>query len=137
MFKSKTTGWGLLLAIALGLTACQDEINQPNAPAVSFARYVAVGNSLTAGYADNGLYRSGQLNSYPAILAGQFKTAGGGDFTIPLFDANQANGTGYLKLTKLPQSLADPGTVLVSVPPRAVRGKFGRWSAVYEVHRNG
>ena len=122
MFKSKTTGWGLLLVIALGLTACQDEINQPNAPDVSFARYVAVGNSLTAGYADNGLYRSGQLNSYPAILAGQFKTAGGGDFTIPLFDANQANGTGYLKLTKLPQSLADLGTALVSVPPQAIRG---------------
>ena len=39
-----------------------------------FTRYVAVGNSLTAGYSDGALYRSGQQNSYPAMLAEQFST---------------------------------------------------------------
>ena len=113
----------LILAIAFGTTACEHEfhLNSPT-PAVDFSRYVAVGNSLTAGYANDGLYRSGQLNSYPAILAQQFKTVGGGNFVLPLFNADQADGTGYLKLTKLPQTLADLSTVLVTVPPQAVRG---------------
>ncbi len=37
-----------------------------------FSNYVALGNSLTAGYADNALYITGQENSYPNILAQQF-----------------------------------------------------------------
>jgi hypothetical protein len=48
-----------------------------------FTTYVAVGSSHTAGYADNSLYKSAQQNSYPAILAQQFKLAGGGNFTQP------------------------------------------------------
>lgn len=122
MFTSKTTCCGLLLAVTLGLTACQDEINQPASPGANFSRYVAVGNSLTAGYADNGLYRSGQLNAYPAIVARQFAAVGGGTFAGPLFDVSQANGTGYLKLVKFPQTLADLATALVPVPPQAIRG---------------
>jgi lysophospholipase L1-like esterase len=46
-----------------------------------------------------GLSLEGQLNSYPNLLAGQFKAVGGGDFVQPLFNANQANGSGFLKLT--------------------------------------
>ncbi len=49
-----------------------------------FTTYVALGNSLTAGYADGALYMSGQQNSYPAMMAGQMALAGGGDFTQPL-----------------------------------------------------
>src|SRR5690606_22536074 len=49
-----------------------------------FTTYVALGNSLTAGYADGTLSRSGQSHSYPAILAEQFRMAGGGDFKQPL-----------------------------------------------------
>lgn len=48
-----------------------------------FSRYVAVGNSLTAGYSDGALYNEGQRNSYPALIAEQMKTVGGGNFTIP------------------------------------------------------
>jgi hypothetical protein len=62
-----------------------------------FTRYISVGNSLTAGYADGGLYLSGQLNSFPSILAQQMKLAGGGEFPQPLFATSQANGSGYLK----------------------------------------
>lgn len=63
----------------------------------NFSRYISVGNSLTAGYADNGLYLSGQLNSYPNMIAQQMKLAGGGEFLQPLFPADQANGSGYVR----------------------------------------
>ncbi|MDW8466174.1 MAG: SGNH/GDSL hydrolase family protein [Chloroherpetonaceae bacterium] len=35
------------------------------------ARYVAIGNSITAGFLSNSLYEAGQLNSYPALIARQ------------------------------------------------------------------
>src|SRR5690606_35833578 len=47
-----------------------------------------VGNSLTAGYADNALYIEGQLNSFPSMLADKFSLAGGGDFNQPLVSDN-------------------------------------------------
>ncbi|MDQ2769044.1 MAG: hypothetical protein M3Y54_00910, partial [Bacteroidota bacterium] len=86
--------------LGLGLVGCQPTIEAPSVSAGSadFSRYIAVGNSLTAGYADGGLYREGQLNSYPSILAGQFAKAGGGDFVQPLFTEAQSNGSGYLRL---------------------------------------
>ncbi|MVN76529.1 hypothetical protein GO988_09360 [Hymenobacter sp. HMF4947] len=93
-----------LLGLGLvGLAGCQSDINSsapaPSAGSANFTRYIAVGNSLTAGYADDGLYLEGQLNSYPNILAQQFAQVGGGAFTQPLFTTAQANGSGYLRLT--------------------------------------
>ncbi len=75
----------MLLALAM-LFACKPEIDDftTTSGQADFSKYVAIGNSLTAGYADGALYRSGQLNSYPAILAYQFKAAGGGEFRQPL-----------------------------------------------------
>ncbi|HEX8547646.1 MAG TPA: SGNH/GDSL hydrolase family protein [Cytophagaceae bacterium] len=49
-----------------------------------FTRYVAVGNSLTSGYTNDALYRQGQENSYPNILAQQMKAVGGGNFVQPI-----------------------------------------------------
>ena len=95
-----------LLGLVLG--GCQPDLNsdpKSNAGQADFSRYVAVGNSLTAGFGDGapnslgGLSLEGQLSSYPNLLAGQFKKVGGGDFVQPLFNANQANGSGFLKLT--------------------------------------
>lgn len=81
--------------IALGLVACEPEIENSihDAGAYSsgeadFSKFVAVGNSLTAGYADEALYILGQENSFPNILAGQFSFAGGGEFTQPLMNDN-------------------------------------------------
>jgi hypothetical protein len=89
-----------LIAITLGSCGLfESEKPKPVGGKADFTKYIAVGNSLTAGYMDGGLYREGQLNSYPNILAQQFKTAGGGDFLQPLFTEQQANGSGYLKLT--------------------------------------
>src|SRR5258708_2735160 len=87
----------------LGFGACKTSINTP-APSrgtADFSRYISVGNSLTAGFADNGLYLEGQQNSYPSIIAAQMQKVGGGTFTQPLFSTDQANGSGYLKLTAL------------------------------------
>ncbi len=70
----------------IGLAGCKPELDleTPMAGNADFSRYVAVGNSLTAGYADNSLYRSGQESSYPNILATQFRLVGGGNFKQPL-----------------------------------------------------
>lgn len=55
-----------------------------------FSKYVAVGNSLTAGFMDGALYTAGQNNSIPAILSAQFQAAGGVAINQP--DVNSANG---------------------------------------------
>ena len=89
---------------AVLLTACEAELDNPiedggvySSGSADLSNYVAVGNSLTAGYADGALYVTGQQNSLPNILAGQFALAGGGEFTQPLVDDNTggllANGT--------------------------------------------
>lgn len=49
-----------------------------------FSNYVAIGNSVTAGFADAGLYVKGQEVSFANILATQFALAGGGSFSQPL-----------------------------------------------------
>ncbi|MFA6152049.1 MAG: SGNH/GDSL hydrolase family protein [Chitinophagaceae bacterium] len=75
----------IILAGAI-FASCKPTIEAPvpDKGNADFTTYVAVGNSLTAGYADGSLYRSGQENSYPAMLAAQFKMVGGGDFKQPL-----------------------------------------------------
>lgn len=70
---------------ALSLNACKPHLDTdaPSAGSLDVSRYVAVGNSLTAGFSDGTLYRSGQENSYPNMLAKQFRTIGGGEFKTP------------------------------------------------------
>lgn len=124
--------WALVLTTVVGLIACTNNDIDPNAGngeppgkgSADFTKYVAVGNSLTAGFADGGLYRDSQLNAYPNILAGQFKTVGGGDFIQPLFTEAQAAGSGYIKLVQIPDT-TNPITVISAikqVAPGAVRG---------------
>lgn len=59
---------------------------------VNLAKYVSIGNSLTAGYMDGALYTNGQQNSFPNMLGAQFRISGlgGGTFNQP--DINSANG---------------------------------------------
>src|SRR5690606_2197914 len=86
------------LICGFALIACEPEIDDiPSASKgeADFSTYVALGNSLTAGYADNALYLESQQNSYPAIMAGQFAEVGGGAFLQPLVPAgNGSNATG-------------------------------------------
>lgn len=62
----------------------------PTAGDADFTKYVAVGNSLTAGYMNGALYNDGQENSLAALLAKQFALAGGGAFNQP--DINSQHG---------------------------------------------
>lgn len=76
-----------LFVVALFVFSCEPEVElfSPSHGDADFTKYIAMGNSLTAGYADGDLYRNSQLNSYPAIIASQMKLAGlQGDFKIPL-----------------------------------------------------
>lgn len=82
-------------AIAFGFIACEPELEEDvtsgtfyTSGEADFSNYVALGNSLTAGFADNALYITGQENSYPNIMATQFALAGGGTFTQPLVNDN-------------------------------------------------
>ncbi len=83
-----------LSILAMCFASCQpefeNEINNStySAGEADFSRYVAVGNSLTAGYMDGTVFRSGQQYSFPNILAQQFKIVGGGEFTQPSYDSD-------------------------------------------------
>lgn len=79
-----------LAAATLLFAACNPNIEgtQPQKGNADFTKYVAIGNSLTSGYADGSLYRSGQINSFPAMLAEKFKLVGGGEFKQPLLPGN-------------------------------------------------
>lgn len=81
--------------VAIGFVSCDADFENPvtdngfyTSGTADLSKYVAVGNSLTAGYADGALYITGQNNSYPNIMAEQFALAGGGEFTQPLMDDN-------------------------------------------------
>lgn len=118
----------------MGFAACEPEFENEltnedySAGDADFTRYVAVGNSLTAGFMDGTVFRSGQQYSYPNLLAQQFALVGGGAFTQPSY-AEDVNNLGGLPLpgfsTRLvidaaaggPEPIA--GTTTVSLTPQA------------------
>jgi hypothetical protein len=83
-----------LLLVSLTFVACNNDdeetvVEQPvTAGTANFSKYVALGNSLTAGFSDNALFRKGQEGSYANIMATQFQLVGGGDFKIPFMNDN-------------------------------------------------
>ncbi|MDR6805364.1 hypothetical protein J2Y45_002327 [Dyadobacter sp. BE34] len=62
---------------------------------------MVIGEARAAGYRDGGLYRQGQLTSYPNLVARQMGLA---NFDPGLFDKEQGNGSGYF--------VQDPGSTL-------------------------
>lgn len=95
-----------LAILAAGFASCEPEFeNEVNADYTSgdadFSVYVAVGNSLTAGYMDGTVSRVGQTYSYPNLLARQFALVGGGEFTQPSY-ADDVNNLGGLMLGGIP-----------------------------------
>ena len=92
-----------LAILALGFVACEPEFDNPidesgtyTSGSADLSTYVAVGNSLTAGYMDGTVFRSGQQNSFPNIMAQQFEFAGGGEFTQPSYDDDVNDVGGFL-----------------------------------------
>jgi hypothetical protein len=95
---------GLLVGL-VAITSCEKQTDVPTLVSTSnvsiFAKFIAVGGSLTAGYTNGGLYREGQLASYPNLVAQQ----AGVKFDQALFAVGQENGTGYWATTQSNTSL--------------------------------
>jgi lysophospholipase L1-like esterase len=84
--------------------ACSEEITEDviaeeplSKGSADFTKYVAIGNSLTAGYTDRALFKKGQEDAYPNLLSQKFAEVGGGTFTTPWMNDNTGgmliNGT--------------------------------------------
>jgi hypothetical protein len=95
---------GILVGF-VATASCEKQTEEPTPVSTSdvsiFAKYIAVGGSLTAGYTNGGLYREGQLASYPNLVAQQV----GVKFDQALFGVGQENGTGYWATTQSNTSL--------------------------------
>lgn len=84
-----------LLLVSLTFVACNSDDEDGTvvevpvvAGSADFSKYVALGNSLTAGYSDAALFKAGQENAYPKLMSEQFALAGGGAFTVPYTNDN-------------------------------------------------
>lgn len=100
----------IAVAALLSTASCKTDFdNDVNSVVVTsgeanFAKYVALGNSLTSGFRDNALYVDGQTESFPNMIAQQMKRAGGGDFVQPLMADNNGGlllGGTAIQATKL------------------------------------
>lgn len=82
------------------LASCEPKFDQfkPSSGSADFKKYVSLGNSITAGYADGALYTSGQSYSYANIIAQQMQLAGGSPFKQPIVDNEDGLLPGKLKL---------------------------------------
>ncbi len=133
--KSFIKNSAVLFSGILLLAACDPKIDAPTPTAdgnIDMTKYIAIGNSLTAGYASNGLFLEGQKVAYPILIAQQFKLAGGGAFTAPLFTEDQKDGTGYLKLT----GFSPFGTPILSSVPLTPNIIGGKTAEAYDINSN-
>ncbi len=72
--------------------------NQKNT--IDFSRFVAIGDSITAGYADGALYYQGQVNAFPNLIARQYQSIHPLVFRQALVD-KQSSGIGFVGRPKL------------------------------------
>lgn len=74
-----------VLALLLLLAGCEDGELLPPEPEGGdlFARYVAIGNSITAGFQSQGINANTQSDAYPVLLARQMGLDVGTTFNIP------------------------------------------------------
>ena len=88
-----------LSVLFIAVTSCETDIENPDATYpdqyysadsgdADFSTYVAMGESITAGFSDNSLFAAAQMNSYPNIMAGFMSMADGGEFTQPYVSDN-------------------------------------------------
>ena len=92
----KNFKWVVLVSLTFMACTNDDTDTTGEAPVTSgtadFSKYVALGDSFAAGYSDGALFKKGQENSYPNLLAQQFAAAGGGVFTTPFMAADNVGG---------------------------------------------
>ena len=92
----KNFKWVVLVSLTFMACTKDDTTTTGEAPVTAgtadFSKYVAIGDSFAAGYSDGALFKKGQENSYPNLLAQQFAAAGGGVFTTPFMAADNVGG---------------------------------------------
>ncbi|KAA3650269.1 MAG: hypothetical protein DWP98_05715 [Bacteroidetes bacterium] len=131
----------LLYIIPLGLAvSCapefEDEITFTNGQA-DFTTYVAVGNSLTAGFQSSALRKVRQENSFPAILAAQFAEVGGGAFKQPLLADGVGIGSSLNAELKLAYTTDCKGKTSIGPVPSAAAGQADQFSPTTYIGANG
>src|SRR5690606_2733377 len=115
-FMSRTTSLLPCLATVILIAGCFDSGSEPGtgpAPQV----YVAVGNSLTAGFQSGGLRSDWQEQSYPALLARQM---GIPDFQLPLIDSPGVGTRSIAGQAAIPLFLDSIGTITTKLLGRPV-----------------
>src|SRR5690606_16552233 len=111
-------------------SSCKPAIQglQTTAGQADFSTYIAVGNSLTAGFADGGLYLDGQKVAFPNLIAEQLQQVGSTNFKSPFFSENERNGSGYIQL----QALVDGQPVMENVTDNLAYRSEGKLSKYTE-----
>ncbi len=89
------------------------------AGSADFSTYVALGNSLTAGFTDGSLFIASQENSLPNILSQKFALVGGGVFTQPLTNDN------FGGLAAGGNRIADPRLIFDGETPAGLESLIG------------
>ncbi len=126
--------WLLIASISLAACSSDDDgsnsvVDEPiTSGSADVSKYVALGDSFAAGYSDNALFRKGQENSYPNILASQFALAGGGDFAQPYMVDNIGGfSMGGVQIPQFPTRLylGLPDPTIPSPTPMNVPGVSG------------
>lgn len=118
----------LLAACAFSFVACEPEFENEvtnesySSGEANFSTYVSLGNSLTSGYMDGTMYRSGQQYSFPNLLAKQFAVVGGGAFTQPSFD-DDTNDLGGLLVMGQPAAATRLILNMATGGPQNLKGK--------------
>ena len=126
----KNISRNVLLAAASSIVffACKPHVDvpAPSAGSLNLSNYVALGNSISAGYADNALYHGGQEASYPNLIANQMKMVNGGNnFKQPYVDASSV-GIGVNQNARyiLTPAADCAGAISLAPVPAANEGDF-------------
>ena len=130
----KNFRYTIFFALVFALFSCEADIEQyaPQAGDADFSTYVALGSSLTAGFADNDVYRQGQINAYPNILATQLAFVGRtGDFKQPLMKDELGFGN------RLVLGISAGGLAPVPAPGTPDPGNFSSIAAEGPFHNLG
>lgn len=116
MKKSWNLFW-MPFAVLLLVTACSEDapVGDPNLGTLDPTTYVAIGNSITAGYQSGALFEEGQMYSFPNLLA---QAMGSTDFQQPLMPYP---GTGELRILKtlVPSPVIISNGMTQSIPTNA------------------
>lgn len=106
--------------------SCKTQFREDPAPAITnigtlnLSKYVAIGSSISAGFADNALYNDGQANAYPNLLANKFKE---GNTSLVFNQPKIESENGWAGGTNGKLELALPACGTIAVTGRNLAGE--------------